>query len=1023
MFIFLNKLKQVKRIKSILFVLVVLISFSFANNVFGWDAPSALPPSDNKPTPLNVGATEQTKTGALTVGGFYLNGDGNEGNISNLNIIKGYDDLFIWGNAAETAPIYLSGSKIEFYTGSTKRLEIDGSGNMAIGTLSIDNSSVIRANSDYLDLITDSGISNYINYDDGSDSFLVYSGLTPSVVFSISSVGNVEIIGTLTVDGESITSGGLWEESGVDDEIYYNLGNLGIGITNPVSKFHAYQNDTNDSAGSGITIEQDGTGDAQLQLLLTGDSRWVIGVDNSDANKLKIGLGSNWVSGVSLAFDGSNHAYFGAYDVNFAGGTTYKVESDGDVVFKDVTAEGNVMSNWTSGVSGMQIEPGTSVVSTLRYDADRFRLYGGQGANEALTLFSGSPVRVGVNQATPAYTLDVGGDINLTGTLYQNDQVFATGYWTQGGTDLYYTTGKVGIGVSSPTTTLDVNGTITVQNQSTGDDPTIYSSSSEKFLDISGSLRLNSGNLFMGANGIGNNSSVLTFSGSNATFGGELTSTTLHTGNSILRDGSSAYVFGTKLYSLYESFANDLRIDLNDDNNHGGVYIRSTLNGGSSYVDLFTIERDTGDVGIGTNDPAHTLDVAGTGHFSSRLTLDSGSYQQHLLIQRGSPGFYLTQSSNSGLLEAVGTTDNFNFFGGVMKIETGGNVGIGNTNPVSKLQVKEGFDSDGHDQIHDVMDISGKDAGAMWSRIGAGLTFSLAENNSDTSTKLAGIYVIENGFATSATGGGALGFYTKVTDGSITQKMKIMGDGKVGIGVNTDAGPEVPFHVYSTDTTVAKFQGDDHLTIDFVGSGNSQITTRYVSGDITWMTGMDNVNTGITTDPDDYVIKRSNNGNVDFMIDKSTGNIKAIADLTVGGSITMETTTRYYSINAADFMTDKDEANVTITDGEIQGNYSNFIYICPIHLPHGAIVTEVRIYSENRGSYTPSWYMTASNRSNSTGLTMASGDIGFQQVADTTISNATINNLSYSYSIYTGPIDDCDIFGGYIKYTITQPYP
>lgn len=49
-----------------------------------------------------------------------------------------------------------------------------------------------------------------------------------------------------------------------------------------------YQNDSDTSSTAGIIVEQDGTGDAIVQYLLTGVRRWVTGVDNSDADKFKI---------------------------------------------------------------------------------------------------------------------------------------------------------------------------------------------------------------------------------------------------------------------------------------------------------------------------------------------------------------------------------------------------------------------------------------------------------------------------------------------------------------------------------------------------------------------------------------------------------------------------------------------------------------------------------------------------------------------------------------------------------------
>ncbi len=88
-------------------------------------------------------------------------------------------------------------------------------------------------------------------------------------------------------------------------------GNVGLGISNPVSKFHLYSNDSNVSSDAGLTIEQNGPGDAQLQFLVTGIQRWVVGMDNSDNDKFIIGRGTNWVQGKSFAIDNNGNVGIG----------------------------------------------------------------------------------------------------------------------------------------------------------------------------------------------------------------------------------------------------------------------------------------------------------------------------------------------------------------------------------------------------------------------------------------------------------------------------------------------------------------------------------------------------------------------------------------------------------------------------------------------------------------------------------------------------------------------------------------
>ena len=78
---------------------------------------------------------------------------------------------------------------------------------------------------------------------------------------------------------------------GTNDRLVIDTsGNVGIGTQTPTSILHTYQDNTDvaSSATLGLTIEQDGTGDAVMYYLLTGVRRWTVGIDNSDADKYKI---------------------------------------------------------------------------------------------------------------------------------------------------------------------------------------------------------------------------------------------------------------------------------------------------------------------------------------------------------------------------------------------------------------------------------------------------------------------------------------------------------------------------------------------------------------------------------------------------------------------------------------------------------------------------------------------------------------------------------------------------------------
>ena len=77
--------------------------------------------------------------------------------------------------------------------------------------------------------------------------------------------------------------------------------------------------------------------------------------------------------------------------------------------------------------------------------------------------------KVGVNQGSPGYDLDVDGDINFTGTLYKDGVEHVASRWTLTGSDIYRLS-KVGINESNPQSQLAVKGYIT---EST-DDGTTY---------------------------------------------------------------------------------------------------------------------------------------------------------------------------------------------------------------------------------------------------------------------------------------------------------------------------------------------------------------------------------------------------------------------------------------------------------------------------------------------------------------------------------------------------------------------
>ena len=71
--------------------------------------------------------------------------------------------------------------------------------------------------------------------------------------------------------------------------------------------------------------------------------------------------------------------------------------------------------------------------------------------------------KVGIGTTNAQYSLDVVGDINFTGTFYEDGNQFVASRWTSGDGSEIYRLSNVGIGTTNPTRTLDVNGDIRVR--------------------------------------------------------------------------------------------------------------------------------------------------------------------------------------------------------------------------------------------------------------------------------------------------------------------------------------------------------------------------------------------------------------------------------------------------------------------------------------------------------------------------------------------------------------------------------
>jgi len=229
-----------------------------------------------------------------------------------------------------------------------------------------------------------------------------------------------------------------------------------------------------------------------------------------------------------------------------------------------------------------------------------------------------------------------------------------------------------------------------------------------------------------------------------------------------------------------------------------------------------------GDVGVGTTSPVQKFEVVGN------VLASATSGNRFIQVSSGSPNIQLgTDGVNEHFLYGVGALPLTLSTNGAprMTITSAGDVGVGLTNPSTKLEV-----SSSNTEISRFVSTNASNTGEITIRSNGGV-------GNNTRGRIVG------GFESGGSNfGGFLAFNTTTTQNVNTERLRITAAGNVGIGTTS---PATPLHVVGIARTggvqvnTSALVGGMFSVADWLGSGSSldlAVTAYAGGGNITFYT-------------------------------------------------------------------------------------------------------------------------------------------------------------------------------------------
>ncbi len=446
------------------------------------------------------------------------------------------------------------------------------------------------------------------------------------------------VVGLPTADGTDKFD--VQDSGGISLMNVFSNGNVGIGTNSPTALLTLASNTT---TNQGIDINNTSTGDPRLTFQLAGTERFSMGVDNSDADKFKIGTIA--FTNALLTIDSAGNVGIGTAS------PTEKLEVNGQVKITDGSeGAGLVLTSDASGLASWQAAGGITETDPVYSAAPASGITLLQIGNWDTAFGWGDHDSAGYltsyTETDPVFLAAVASsitipDINKWNMAFSwgdhDSQGYITGYtetdpqvdgatmagnsvphWsgaTLKGGSLYNNGSNVGIGTAIPNTLLEISGPANLTyghlkiTDTAGNDPfmSFYEGATKRAV-LGYSNGYNAWNSWTGE--------PLAIMGGNVGIGITNPNALLSLGNVLSHTKVALYESGTANYGM-GVVAGQFSFHLNAAGARYAFYDSATLDN-----EILTIQG-TGSVGIGTTNPSTTMHIKSQTGSDATLSIDS----------------------------------------------------------------------------------------------------------------------------------------------------------------------------------------------------------------------------------------------------------------------------------------------------------------------------------------------------------------------------------------------------------------